>query len=59
MQWFGCLLAAKKNKDQTTSGHGQNTANQNQFRRHEEFLSQNPRISLAVLPTSLTTTKGR
>ena len=23
MQWFGCLLAAKKNKDQTTSGHGQ------------------------------------
>jgi len=40
MRWFGCFLAAKKHKDQNTSDNDQNAANQDQSRRHEEFLSQ-------------------
>jgi hypothetical protein len=40
MWWFDGFLAAKKKEHQTTRGDNQNTANQNQFRGHEEFLSQ-------------------
>ena len=40
MRWFSHLLAAKKQKEQTTSGGDQNPADPNQFSRHEEFLSQ-------------------
>jgi hypothetical protein len=48
---FDCLQAVKKEKAQTTSGSNQNAADHNQFRRHEEFLSQNfPLVSQAVLP---------
>ena len=39
IRWFGCFRAAKKNKDQTTSGDHQNAANQNQSGRHDKFLS--------------------
>ena len=38
---FGCLQAVKKEKAQTTSDSDENAADQNQFRRHEELLSQN------------------
>jgi len=39
MRWFGCFQAAKKKKDQTTSGNHQNAADPNQVRRHKKFLS--------------------
>ena len=46
--------AAKKNEEQTTSGDDQNAADQNQFRRHDEFLSQKfCFVSPAVLLSSL------
>jgi hypothetical protein len=46
MEWFGCFPATKQKKDQTTGGNDQDAADQNQFRRHEDFLSQNLRASL-------------
>jgi hypothetical protein len=37
---FDNFLVAKHENEQTTSGNGQNAADQNQFCRHEEFLSR-------------------
>src|ERR1039457_1414442 len=39
IRWFGCFRAAKKNKDQTTSGDHQNAANQNQSDRQSTRLN--------------------
>jgi hypothetical protein len=41
MRRFDGFHAAKQEKAQTTSGNNQHTADQNQFRGHEEFLSLN------------------
>jgi hypothetical protein len=37
VRWFDCFVAAKKHKDETTSGDNQNTANQEQFCGHVDF----------------------